>query len=66
MYSSFLAGNFLGQRNLADCSPWCNKESNITEHTLKQNSTQRQLLHIRLLPNYVFLKLNYLMEVIQL
>ena len=42
-YSSILAGNFHGQRSLAGC---CHKESNMTEHEFKQNSTQKQPLYI--------------------
>ena len=30
-HSNILAGKSDGQRNLVDCSPWCLKESDVTE-----------------------------------
>ena len=38
-HSSILAGHFHGQRSLVGCSPWCHKESDTTDHALKQKST---------------------------
>ena len=32
----FLLGKFDGQRSLVDYSPWGHKESDMTEHTQKQ------------------------------
>ena len=39
----FLSGKFRGQRNLAGCSPWGCKESDMTEHTQRLTNTGNQL-----------------------
>ena len=58
----FLPGKFHGQRSLAGYSPWCHRESNMTEqlstaHTFSHYSKYMGRYYYTLISNIVKLKL---------